>query len=152
MASPSISVSPTSNSSDITTVTCYDYPAWEDTDGDTCQAYETKKKCSKAYLYRDSNNITATDACCTCLGGYRYDSVDHSSGEVDLLVPSLSPTLECYDYPGWQDVYNYTCPFYEKQNICWWSVQGTGNATASDACCYCNGGHSMVILCLLSHR
>jgi len=130
-------------------ITCYDYPGWEDTEGDNCTVYEKKNndKCSQAYLYRNSsnNNMTATDACCACLGGYRNDGVGSSEIEIggEILVPSLSPTIECHDYPGWKDVYNYTCAFYEKQDICWWKVPGiVENATASEACCYCQGGHS----------
>jgi len=89
------------------------------------------------------NDKTASQACCVC-GGSLEHSVSPSSFPSD--EPSQSPS-GCVNYPknapdSWTtNDGSYTCAsFSPGTNCAIVETLGTGDKTASDACCNCGGG------------
>lgn len=64
------------------------------------------------------------------------------------LESGRSFSEECNDQPdGWYDIFGYNCEWYAEGNNCELYGMSHGNfgKTASQACCACGGGSSMVV-------
>lgn len=122
------------------TVICYDHPGWEGDHGMTCDRIFDEWPCQKPSS--DVDNITASDACCSCGGGHM-----NGTENIPSFSPSSSPqpttedTKDCIDYSHWYSSMgpNYTCSFY-NQKLCNEFGNGAFNFghTPNTACCVCH--------------
>jgi len=148
---PSLSMSPTDY-----VIPCFDVPNWIDDYGDICMWYELNDPdgCPQLGSVLGTGDLTAFEACCECGGGF--------DGYLPSAAPSLSPkptasnpptqnptismmpSAVCFDVKDWIDIYDDNCTWYELNDPdgCpqYGGVLGTGNLTASKACCECGGG------------
>mmetsp|Transcript_21428 Transcript_21428/g.32678 ORF Transcript_21428/g.32678 Transcript_21428/m.32678 type:complete len:1013 (-) Transcript_21428:1436-4474(-) len=148
---PSVSISPTDY-----VIPCFDIPNWIDYYGDDCTWYGLNDPdgCPQYGGTLGTGDLSAFEACCECGGGF--------DGYLPSATPSLSPkpttsnpptqnptismmpSAECFDVEDWIDDYGDNCTWYELYDPdgcpLYGGVPGTGNLTASKACCECSGG------------
>jgi len=126
----------------VTEESCIDTPDWADADYFTCEWYEANdaQGCPiygdlRPWRYKDGEvyeafgDGTANDNCCHCKG---------------TASPTPKPTSSCSgDTPGWKDIENYTCAWYEAYDTkgCprLGDAFGGSMGVANDNCCWCQG-------------
>jgi len=104
-------------------------------------------------FWANDDNITGSQACCYCGGGFlEFPPFSSTISQVPSYkykpssTPSLTPTNgpPCYDFIGWIDSYKDGCEYYEDYDEPGCPDQGQVSSDdgvlASDACCYCGGG------------
>lgn len=131
-SSPTISVNPTQ--------TCFDTPNWKDKDGNGCDFYDIRNRCSLADDHQGYMG-SATENCCSCV--LQTSSPTNSPTITNSPTKTDTPSGPCFDTPNWKDEGDDGCDFYEENEEvgCPNSNRWEGEmGSATENCCYCGGG------------